>query len=215
MAAEAQPVSALDGLLCPAALQEQTVPLLLRLELGRQQVAEMAEQAFALIAAESARRQHQLLQEAAAAAAAGSSSSEGSDSGSGDGSSNAGHAPVSVDGDKIPAKVTADHMPPGAAAVPDAQVAALAVGSSDAAMPAAAAALKPLAYHLEIQGPDGKIVQQEIMQHEPLTQHDPAVHKQSRGLHVCWIRKLVVLLSSRAGVYKCCARASQPTSSSR
>jgi hypothetical protein len=150
MAAQLQPVETTSGsVLYAATAHVQTVPLLLRLELGRQQLAELSENAFALIAAESARKQQQLLQEAAAAAAANSCSSDGSNAADDNSSTSA--AAQSVD--KSPAKRSSN----GAAPL-EAQSAA-AAPSDVAAVPAAAAPLKPIAYHVELQGPDGKVAQ--------------------------------------------------------
>jgi hypothetical protein len=150
------PQSVMNGVLGPTAMQEQTVPLLLRLELGRQQLADISEQAFALIAAESVRRQQHLLQEAAAVADG--SSTEGSTCAPGESGSIADHPSTAENREKAAAKVAP--MPAAAAAAAsDAQLAAPAAGSSDTVSPAAAAALKPIAYHMEIQGPDGETAQ--------------------------------------------------------
>jgi hypothetical protein len=152
MAAQVQAVVPTAGsMLRPVAAHEQTVPLLLRLELGRQQLAELSDNAFALIAAESARKQQQLLQEAAAAAAASGCSSSGSSAAD----ETSRHALPVQSADKAPAKNANS-----SATLLDAQSAAAAPGSSDVAIPAAAAPLKPIAYHVEAQGPDGKVAQQ-------------------------------------------------------
>jgi hypothetical protein len=151
MAAQMQPVEPMPGsVLHPATAHAQTVPLLLRLELGRQQLTEMSEYAFALIAAESARKQQLLLQEAATAAATSCCSSDGSSAADDTSSSNV----TAQSADKSPVTRTSNNAAP-----PEAQSAAGAPSISDVAVPAAAAPLKPIAYHVEIQGPDGKVVQ--------------------------------------------------------
>ncbi|KAF6260347.1 hypothetical protein COO60DRAFT_899706 [Scenedesmus sp. NREL 46B-D3] len=148
MAAGAQSfLATASSMLGCAAACERTVPLLLQLQLGRQQLTGISEQAFALISAESARRQQQLLQEAAAVAE--NCSSDGSTGGN----------KAACDGNHIlmvqsAAKDFAKHTS-NSAPLPDAQSAAASLSSKDAAFPAAAAPLEPIAYHVEVQGPDG------------------------------------------------------------
>eukprot|EP00882_Tetradesmus_deserticola_P014216 GHRQ01015110.1.p1 GENE.GHRQ01015110.1~~GHRQ01015110.1.p1 ORF type:complete len:545 (+),score=212.46 GHRQ01015110.1:143-1777(+) len=151
MAAEAQPVVlALCSMPCAAAAFERTVPLLLRLQLGSQQLAEISEQAFALISVESARRQQQLLQAAAADANDASRYGSTDDNKAENNGSNTTTCQAAESG-------LGNHTS-STAPLQNAQSAAATPTSSDVAVPAAAAPLKPIAYHVEVLGPDDALM---------------------------------------------------------